>query len=118
MKKLIAITLLLISAMIGRAQMAEPVKFTAELKTNGTAEAEIVFSGKIDAGWHVYSTNISGGPIEATFNVNKKDGIELVGKLTPRGKEISEFDNMFNMQVRYFKTVSYTHLTLPTNSRV
>lgn len=103
MKKLIAITLLLISAMIGRAQMAEPVKFTAELKTNGTAEAEIVFSGKIDAGWHVYSTNISGGPIEATFNVNKKDGIELVGKLTPRGKEISEFDNMFNMQVRYFK---------------
>ncbi len=120
MKKLIAITLLLISAMTVWAQMAEPVKFTAELKTNGTAEAEIVFSGKIDEGWHVYSTNISGGPIEATFNVNKKDGIELVGKLTPQGKEISEFDNMFNMQVRYFKNsvkfVQKIRFTKPTYS--
>ena len=120
MKKLLAITLLLITAVVCRAQMAEPVKFTAELKTNGTAEAEIVFSGKIDEGWHVYSTNISGGPIEATFNVNKKDGVELVGKLTPHGKEISVFDKMFNMQVRYFsnsvKFVQKIRFTKPTYS--
>lgn len=80
------------------------MKFTAELKTNGTAEAEIVFNGKIDTGWHVYSTNLGGGgPIEATFNVNSKDGVELIGKLTPRGKELSKFDKLFNMNVRYFE---------------
>ena len=102
MKRLLTITMLLVTAVMCGAQMVDPVKFTAELKTDGTAEAEIVFSGKIDEGWHVYSTNIKGGPIEATFNVNKKDGIELVGKLTPHGKEIAVFDKLFNMQVRYF----------------
>lgn len=102
MKRLLTITMLLVTAVMCGAQMVNPVKFTAELKTDGTAEAEIVFSGKIDEGWHVYSTNIKGGPIEATFNVNKKDGIELVGKLTPHGKEIAVFDKLFNMQVRYF----------------
>ena len=102
MKRLLTITMLLVTAVMCGAQMVDPVKFTAELKTDGTAEAEIVFSGKIDEGWHVYSTNIKGGPIEATFNVNKKDGIELVGKLTPHGKETAVFDKLFNMQVRYF----------------
>lgn len=104
MKKAIAIALLVITAVVSHAQMVDPVKFTAELKTNGTAEAEIVFNGKIDTGWHVYSTNLGGGgPIEATFNVNSKDGVELIGKLTPRGKELSKFDKLFNMNVRYFE---------------
>ena len=74
------------------------------MKTNNTAEAEIVFSGTIDNGWHVYSTNLGNdGPIEATFHVNKLEGAELVGPLTPRGKEISEYDNMFGMKLRYFE---------------
>lgn len=102
MKRILTLTLLIVTAVLCRAQMVEPVKFTADLKTNGTAEAEIVFSGRIDKGWHVYSTGISDGPTAATFNVNKKDGIELVGKLTPRGKEISVFDKMFETNVRYF----------------
>ncbi len=29
----------------------------------------------------------SGGPISATFNVDKIEGVELVGKLTPQGKK-------------------------------
>ena len=84
--------------------MLNPVKFSTQLKTNKTAEAEIVFSGKIDAGWHVYSTNLgSDGPISATFNVTKLDGVELVGKLTPRGKEIAQYDKLFEMKLRYFE---------------
>ena len=58
--------MLLFVAILCNAQMANPVKFTVQLKTNGTAEAEIVFSGKIESGWHVYSTNLGGdGPTEA-----------------------------------------------------
>ena len=95
---------MLIMAFMVHAQMMEPVKFTSTLKTNNTAEAEIVFSGTIDNGWHVYSTNLGNdGPIEATFHVNKLEGAELVGPLTPRGKEISEYDNMFGMKLRYFE---------------
>jgi hypothetical protein len=36
-------------------------------------------------------------------DVDKADGVELVGKLTPRGHEISKYDNMFDMKLRYFE---------------
>ena len=86
------------------AQIQEPVRFKTELKTISDTEAQIVFTGKVDAGWHVYSTDLpSGGPISATFNVDKKQGVELVGKLTPQGKEIENFDKVFEMKLRYFE---------------
>ena len=104
MKKAMSLALLLMVAILCNAQMANPVKFTSQLKTGKTADAEIVFTGKIEKGWHVYSTNLgSDGPIEASFHVDKKDGVELVGKLTPRGREISEMDPMFGMKLRYFE---------------
>lgn len=104
MKKMMTLATLLLIALFANAQMLNPVKFSTQLKTNGTTEAEIVFSGKIDAGWHVYSTNLgSDGPISATFNVTKLDGVELVGKLTPRGKEIAQYDKLFEMKLRYFE---------------
>ena len=104
MKRILSAVSMLIMAFMVHAQMVDPVKFTSTLKTNNTAEAEIVFSGTIDNGWHVYSTNLGNdGPIEATFHVNKLEGAELVGPLTPRGKEISEYDNMFGMKLRYFE---------------
>lgn len=96
-----AMLLMVLTAM---AQMEDPVKFSAEIKTGKTAEAEIVFSGRIESGWHIYSTDLgSSGPTEASFHVNKADGIELVGKLMPRGNEKSHFDAMFGMNVRYFE---------------
>lgn len=83
--------------------MADPVHFTSQLKELGNDEAEIIFSAKIDAGWHVYSTDLSGGPIPATFNKVKMEGVETVGKLKPRGNEQKTFDKLFGMDVRYFE---------------
>jgi thiol:disulfide interchange protein DsbD len=86
------------------AQMMDPVHFSSNLKMLKGDEAEIVFTANIDAGWHVYSTDLgSGGPISASFNVVKMDGAEAVGKLQPRGKEIKQFDKLFDMDVRYFE---------------
>ncbi|MBO7537904.1 MAG: thioredoxin family protein [Prevotella sp.] len=104
MKKISLLFLSLIVVLGIKAQMVNPVHFTSELKTGKGAEAEIVFHATIDKGWHVYSTEIGdNGPTEATFNVVKMDGAELVGKLEPRGKVIKKMDNMFNMEVKYFE---------------
>ena len=85
-------------------QMYDPVTFSAKLVTNGTAEAEIVFTGKIEPGWHVYSTGLGGGgPISATFNAGKLEGVMLVGKLKAVGNEIKRHDPLFNMPVRFFE---------------
>ena len=89
---------------MANAQLLNPVKFSSQLKTDGTAEGEIIFSGKIDKGWHVYSTNLgNSGPVEASLTVEKAEGVELVGKLNPVGNEISKFDELFGMKLRYFE---------------
>lgn len=89
------------------AQIQDPVQFKTELKTISDTEAQIVFTGSIDAGWHVYSTDLpSGGPISATFNVEKIEGAELDGKLMPQGKEIENFDKVFEMKLRYFENTA------------
>lgn len=107
-KKFLLSFLLIITAWLPSfAQIQEPVKFKTELKTISDTEAQIVFTGNIDAGWHVYSTDLpSGGPISATFNVEKIQGAELMGKLTPQGKEIENFDKVFEMKLRYFENTA------------
>ncbi|MDM8307303.1 protein-disulfide reductase DsbD family protein [Phocaeicola salanitronis] len=92
------------------AQMQDPVQFKAEWKEISATEAEIVFTGTIDAGWHVYSTELGdGGPTSATFNIDEIKGAELVGKLTPGAGEIDKMDPIFGMQVRYFeKSAKFT----------
>lgn len=103
MKKLLNIFFALILTCVAQAQMVEPVHFSSELKMLGENEAEILFNARIDAGWHVYSTELGDGPISATFNVVKLDGVETVGKLMARGGEIKHFDKMFGMELRYFE---------------
>ena len=104
MKKVLTLLLMFGLSFAAFAQMVDPVKFTAKLEMLKGDEAQIVFSGKIDNGWHVYSTELGNdGPISATFNAVKMDGVKTVGKLTPKGHEISEFDNMFGMKLRFFE---------------
>ena len=86
------------------AQMQDPVRFKTEWKNLSANEAEIIFTGTMDQGWHVYSTDLQeGGPTSATFNIDKIEGAELVGKLTPIGIEIKQMDPIFEMEVKFFE---------------
>ncbi len=110
MKRLFSLLFLCLTIGMLQAQIQEPVKFKTELKKISDVEAEIIFTASIDEGWHVYSTDLGdGGPISATFNVDNKSGVELVGNLKPVGKEVAVFDKMFEMNVRYFeKTAQFS----------
>ena len=104
MKKTIALLFVMLLTVMAQAQMMDPVHFKSELKTGKGAEAEIIFTATIDAGWHVYSTDLgSDGPIAATFNVVKMDGAEKVGKLTPKGNVIKQYDKLFEMELKFFE---------------
>ena len=107
MRKIISFLLLSFVVYALQAQIKDPVKFKTELTPLSDTEAEVVFTAAIDKGWHVYSTDLGdGGPISATFNVDNKSGVELVGKLTPVGKEVATFDKLFEMKVRYFENTA------------
>ena len=105
MKKRMSFAILLTMAVLAvQAQMVNPVRFTSQLKQLKGNEAELTFSANIDAGWHVYSTGLGDdGPISASFHAVKMEGAETVGTLHARGKEIKQFDPMFDMELRYFE---------------
>ena len=96
-------TMLLMSAAVS-AQMVNPVKFTSSFNKLSNTAAEIVFSGTIEPGWHVYSTDVpEDGPTAATFNVDKLEGVTLDGPLKAVGNVIRQHDDMFDMDVSYFE---------------
>lgn len=104
MKKSIFSIVLLLFALVGQAQIQEPVKFKAELKEVSASEVDIVFTATIDPGWHVYSTELDpSGPVSATFNLDKISGAEVSGKLKPVGDITEAYDEMFGMTLRYFE---------------
>ena len=103
-KKILTLLLWLVAVLTAQAQMADPVHFSTALKELSDGQGEIVFSATIDAGWHVYSTDLGqDGPVQASFTAVKMDGVETVGKLTPRGNAIKQYDQIFGMELKYFE---------------
>lgn len=102
MKKAFTLTLLLLAGLF--SALHAQVSFTVSQKRVSPTEIDIIFTGRADAGWHVYSTNLPpGGPNAATFNVDKKQGVELVGGLRHGSGEKSVYDPMFEMELRFFE---------------
>ncbi len=96
-------TLMLIS-IIAMAQMQDPVHFSVSQKQVSPSEVDVIFTGRIDKGWHVYSTGLpDDGPISATLTSEASEGAKVDGKLKAQGNEINHFDNLFGMKLRYFE---------------
>ena len=102
-KRMSALLSLLCAAMMTFAQMHEPIKCETSWKVAGDGVAELRISATIDAGWHLYSTELEDGPTAATLVVETINGARLDGKLGFEGKEIEKYDDMFGMDVRYFE---------------
>ena len=104
MKKVSSFLMLVMLSLTLFAQMHNPVSISVSQNKLSDSEFEIVFSGKADAGWHVYSTDIAdGGPTAATIEFEEQTGVEPVGKLTPKGHVHTAFDEMFGMEVSYME---------------
>ncbi len=102
-KILSIVVLLLTLCMTAEAQMVEPVHTSAEMKILDGIEAELLFHMKIDAGWHVYSPKVTGGPIAASFHADKMQGAKVIGPLKFRGKEITKYDEQFGQELQFFE---------------
>ena len=108
MKKIFSLTLLLLAVFFTTAKAQ--VDFTVEYKRVSATEVDIIFKGTAEPGWHVYSTNMpDDGPTSASFNLDHANGAKPVGVLKKGGKEISQQDPIFGMEVRFFEgTCSFT----------
>ena len=103
-KNMLLISVMALMALTASAQMQDPVHFSVQQKQVSPTEVHVIFTGKIDAGWHVYSTGLpADGPISATLTTEAAEGAKANGKLTAQGKEISNYDKLFDMNLRYFE---------------
>ena len=81
------------------AQMFEPVKWKYSINES----SEIIFYATVERGWHLYDMNLpEGGPIPTSFEFDEIAGAELVGKVFSNSKIISQYDDLFDMTVRWF----------------
>ncbi|MEN8966559.1 MAG: cytochrome c biogenesis protein CcdA [Polaribacter sp.] len=111
MKKIILILIALICFSINAQQgTIEPVKWNAKVEKISETEYNVILSGKIDKGWHVYSqyTNEDGSlPSVITFE-NSKDNYELIGD-AKESETIKVFNDVFKVDETYFlNTAQFT----------
>lgn len=104
MKRNIVFFLVFCCALLCMAQMQTPVKFTVEQRKLSDNTLEVEFVGKVDAGWHVYGTDIAdGGPTRAELTLEKVTGLKPDGKLRTTGPVHRAMDDMFGMEVSYME---------------
>ena len=88
----------------GLAQMQTPVTFSVTNEETPDGKLLVRFSGQVNAGWHVYGTDIpEGGPTPATLTVEKIKGLKADGALRATGKVKRAEDAMFGMTVSYME---------------
>ena len=98
------LTLFICASAIALAQFQNPVTFSATQKKVSEDVLEVTFQGSVDAGWHVYGTDIAdGGPTRAELTLETQKGVKPDGKLRATGKVQKAMDEMFGMEVSYME---------------
>ncbi len=84
------------------AQQLDPVKWTYSVKETSASEAELVFTAKLDAGWHLYSQYTDPmGPIAISFEFNESKDYQRIGKVSEPKPHV-EFEKEFGCEVKSF----------------
>lgn len=84
------------------SQLQNPVHWKYAVKDLGNNESELVFTAKLDAGWHLYSQHTDeNGPLPTVFNFNKSNDYKRIGNvLEPKSHD--EYDSLFGCTVKSF----------------
>lgn len=87
------------------AQLFSPAKWSSSVKEVGQNEFEIELTGKIDKGWHLYSSKHPDGgigiPASAAFK--SAANAKLVGGVREVGKRIDKYSQIFEQDEKYFE---------------
>lgn len=109
--------LLMLCGITLQSQIVDPVKWKSRIEALKDNEFNLIFEGKIDDGWHVYSQETpDGGPLPLELIFEDTKGFSLVGKMkeSPYKKQ---FNDVFGVDEYYFeKTVKLIQKVKLTNS--
>ena len=102
MKRILVLAALLVACLGLQAQQLDPVKWSYSVKETSPTEAELLFTAKLDAGWHLYSQYTDpNGPLPINFEFEDNAAYQRLGKvLEPKPHE--EMDEVFGVVVKSF----------------
>jgi thiol:disulfide interchange protein DsbD len=102
MKTIIFSLALFLTTLIAQAQIVNPTTWSFNSKQKGN-EVDLIFKATIDAGWHLYDTDLEeGGPIATSFVFADSSKFEFVGKIQKNPAPEIHYDETFQMKVGYF----------------
>ena len=118
-KRLFFSLLLAVVSLAVQAQIHVPLKWNIVLEDTGAPISTLEFTATLDEGWHLYDMNLpEGGPVSTSFIFETVKGAELVGKPVPSIKPTAFFDELFDMEVRWFANkVTFTQKIKVTDSK-
>lgn len=119
MKKVLSFMLLFMIAWAAEAQILTPVKWEIKLEDSDSSVKTLLFSAKLDNGWHLYDMNLpEGGPISTSFNYETLKGAKTVGSPVPSKKATTVYDEQFEMNLSWYAhEVSFTQKLEITNPK-
>lgn len=108
MKRILLFLTALAWALGMQAQQINPAHWSFSSKDLGNGQVELLFTVKLDAGWHIYSQYTSdGGPQALEFAFNDSKDYSRMGKVT-EPKPHEEMDDIFKVVVKSFNgTVTF-----------
>lgn len=93
---------MVIGASSAFAQIFDPVKWKSAIKMTDATNGVVTFTATVDAGWHVYGTQLpAGGPEPTSVHWNNQ-GVKLVGGLTPSKAAHKQHDETFDMDLSWW----------------
>lgn len=93
---------MVIGASCAFAQIFDPVKWKSAIKMTDATNGVVTFTATIDAGWHVYGTQLPAGGPEPTSVQWNNQGVKLVGGLTPSKAAHKQHDETFDMDLSWW----------------
>jgi len=98
-------------------QILEPVKW--DIKTEKSGEnIDIYFTAHIDKGFHLYSLDVpEDGPLPTEFIFEDPKGFKPVGDAVEISTPIEEFDDVFELDIKFFEEEATFRQTIKLTSK-
>lgn len=110
MKKIFLFVIVSLVAVFAKAQMLDPIHWSANVVMDSENSGVITLDAQIDEGWHLYGLSLpEGGPNPTVISFTLPDGVSLTGDVTASEKAIEKLDEIFQMPLSWWASdVSFT----------
>lgn len=103
MKKLIGVMIWLVCSALAIGQSKDPVSWSFASKKKGDNTYDIIITATLPKPWHIYSvTSPKGAGLPTKITFKKNPLVTITGAVKENGKLESQYDENFDMQVKYY----------------